>query len=290
MTVGVHYAPLSYVGNGATSFAVTWPFFFPFELLVTLEPADGSSPAVTQALGVDYSVSGGANSIGAPNVGTVTMVTAPATSTQVLNITRQTVPLQSVAWDAYSAFPEKSVEHGFDRRALIDQELAYRISAAEGTLTANADAALSAASAAESASAAAADRADATASASAAAGSAAATASLAAQVLANIASSSGVVSDGARMLNDISASFNGVLTSFPLRLGATVVTPLSAAQLTVLLNGSHQIPGAAYTLSASNIVFATAPLAGSACAIIEAGGMDSNASPTASIAYALIFG
>jgi len=269
MTVSVYYAPLSYVGNGAVSFAVTWPFFSAAELVVTLEPTDGSTDPVTQTLGVHYSVSGGADANGTPSVGTVTMVTAPTTSTQTLKIKRQTVSLQSVAWDAYSAFPEKAVEHGFDRRALIEQELANRIATAESTLTANADAVASAEEAAASAIEAADDASAAAASAAAAASSESTTASLAAQVLANIAVSTGASSDATRLLDDISASFNGSTTTFALTIGAAPVTPLAAAQLIVHLNGSYQIPGAGYTLFTSNIVFATAPLAGSSCAIVE---------------------
>lgn len=263
MTVAVGYAQLSYTGNGATAFPITWPFMLASEIVVALAPVDNPADYQILTIGVDYTVSGGGGA-----VGTVNFVTAP-TSSQRVGIGRYTSPLQIVEWDAYSAFPEKAVENAFDRRALIDQEHASRLETLEATVGANASAVISAADAADSAAAAATDAASAAVSASSAATNQSTTAALAAQVLANIAVSDGVSSDATRILDNISSLFNGSLTSFPLSLSSVAVTPLSAAQLMVHLNGSYQVPGSGYTVSTSNIVFSTAPLAGSSCAVVE---------------------
>ena len=65
-----------------------------------------------------------------------------------------------------------------------------------------------------------------------------------------------------QQLDDISSQFNGVTTSFGLRVGGQIYNPASAASLFIGLGGILQTPNVAYTLSGSNIVFSSAPPAG----------------------------
>jgi len=65
-----------------------------------------------------------------------------------------------------------------------------------------------------------------------------------------------------QQLDDISALFNGVATSFPMRVGGQIYQPGSAASLFTVVGGIIQTPNIAYTLSGSNIVFSSAPPAG----------------------------
>jgi hypothetical protein len=65
-------------------------------------------------------------------------------------------------------------------------------------------------------------------------------------------------------LDNISSSFNGVTTAFPLSIGAAPYAPSPSTNLMVFLGGVPQIPGAgqAYTVSGSTITFDSAPLVG----------------------------
>ena len=69
-----------------------------------------------------------------------------------------------------------------------------------------------------------------------------------------------------RKLSDISASFNGVTTTFQLSVppgtAQYYVTPTSAFQLLISVGGVIQEPGVDFTLNGSQIVFSTAPAAG----------------------------
>ncbi len=65
-----------------------------------------------------------------------------------------------------------------------------------------------------------------------------------------------------QQLDDISAQFNGVQTSFGLRVGGQVYSPASPASLFVAVGGILQTPNTAYGLNGSNIVFSSAPPAG----------------------------
>jgi hypothetical protein len=65
-----------------------------------------------------------------------------------------------------------------------------------------------------------------------------------------------------QQLDDISPQFNGVDTSFGLRVGGQIYNPSSVASLFVAVGGVLQTPNQAYTLSGSNIVFSSAPPAG----------------------------
>ena len=70
-----------------------------------------------------------------------------------------------------------------------------------------------------------------------------------------------------KVLTDISGSFNGILTTFALEHGGSAVHPANSAQLRVVLGGIVQAAGSDYTISTSNIVFTTAPIAALDCAI-----------------------
>jgi len=73
--------------------------------------------------------------------------------------------------------------------------------------------------------------------------------------------SAGTVSN-IQILDDISGSFNTSLTTFNLTVGSSAVSPANAQQLEIILGGVQQAPGVDYTISASTIVFTTAPANG----------------------------
>jgi hypothetical protein len=62
-----------------------------------------------------------------------------------------------------------------------------------------------------------------------------------------------------QQLDDISPQFNGVTTSFGLRVGGQVYTVASAASLFVAVGGILQTPNTAFTVNGSNIIFSSAP-------------------------------
>ena len=65
-----------------------------------------------------------------------------------------------------------------------------------------------------------------------------------------------------REIDDISSSFNGSTTQFPVKVGGTNVTPVTAQQLIIVVGGVIQDPNQDYSLSGANIVFSTAPANG----------------------------
>jgi hypothetical protein len=65
-----------------------------------------------------------------------------------------------------------------------------------------------------------------------------------------------------QQLDDISSQFNGVNSTFPLRVGGQPYSPASPSSLFVVVGGILQTPNTAYTLSGSNIVFSGSPPAG----------------------------
>ena len=71
-----------------------------------------------------------------------------------------------------------------------------------------------------------------------------------------------------QIVDDISSSFNGSLTSFALTSGSIAVTPAKSGQLLVGINGVMQEPDDTGTngfkVSSSNIVFSSAPASGDA--------------------------
>jgi hypothetical protein len=70
-----------------------------------------------------------------------------------------------------------------------------------------------------------------------------------------------------KVLTDISGSFDGSETTFALEYDGSAVHPVNAAQLRVVLGGVVQSAGSDYTISTSNIVFTTAPIAALDCTI-----------------------
>ena len=62
-----------------------------------------------------------------------------------------------------------------------------------------------------------------------------------------------------RILDDISGSFNGSTTSFALTIASASFTVGLPETLLIAVDGVLQEPGSAYTISGSNIVFASAP-------------------------------
>lgn len=120
MTVSTAYSPLSFNGNSATTaFAVTWPFFTG-SLVVTAIDATGVETVKT--LTTHYTVSGGTSATGLPSTGTVTMLVAPASGTQ-LRITRVTPRTQTSTWGENDNFPQATIEAALDKNTMIAQEL-----------------------------------------------------------------------------------------------------------------------------------------------------------------------
>jgi hypothetical protein len=69
---------------------------------------------------------------------------------------------------------------------------------------------------------------------------------------------------GFQDIDDISSSFDGVQTSFPLAIGGTAYSPSPVSNLMVFLGGVAQSPGISksYTVSGSTITFSSPPLVG----------------------------
>lgn len=65
-----------------------------------------------------------------------------------------------------------------------------------------------------------------------------------------------------KRIDDISSSFNGILTSFALTSNSSAVTPTNNQSLVVNLGGVIQDPADDYTITNNNIVFSTAPVSG----------------------------
>ncbi len=65
-----------------------------------------------------------------------------------------------------------------------------------------------------------------------------------------------------REIDDISSSFNGSTTQFPINVGGSGVAPVTNQQMIVSLGGIIQNPGEDYNISGSNITFTVAPASG----------------------------
>ena len=80
-----------------------------------------------------------------------------------------------------------------------------------------------------------------------------------------------------REIDDISGSFNGILTSFNLRVSGTAVYPASTNQLFVSVGGMMQNPSTDYTVSGDQVTFTTAPASGlSFFALMQGDAVDIN--------------
>ena len=69
-------------------------------------------------------------------------------------------------------------------------------------------------------------------------------------------------SSNIRKLDDISASFNGITTSFSITSNGTALTPPSPQSLIINLGGVVQDPSDDYSVSGSNLIFSTPPANG----------------------------
>lgn len=70
------------------------------------------------------------------------------------------------------------------------------------------------------------------------------------------------VSGAFKKLDNIQASFNGVLTTFTLAVGGLPERAGTAQNLIISLGGVVQEPGVAYNISGTTITFSEAPLSG----------------------------
>lgn len=87
-----------------------------------------------------------------------------------------------------------------------------------------------------------------------------------------------------RVLDDISASFNGSTQTFQLRENGSLYYPVSAQQLRIVLGGVVQAPNTDYTISGANITFSTAPLSGlTFSAVTLTPGLPLNSIPDSSV-------
>ena len=88
-----------------------------------------------------------------------------------------------------------------------------------------------------------------------------------------------------RIIDDISGSFNGVLTSFALTVGNTALTVGLPETLLIAVDGVIQEAGSAYTISGSNIVFGSAPQEAATFWGVELGDVGAEATGGASKAF-----
>ena len=87
-----------------------------------------------------------------------------------------------------------------------------------------------------------------------------------------------------KRIDDISSSFNGILTSFALTSNSSPVTPTNNQSLVVNLGGVIQDPTDDYTITNNNIVFSTAPVSGLSFSAILLGSSYSVVSQTSEYA------
>lgn len=122
MTVSSTTTPtITYNGNGSTTaFSTVFVFLAEGDLVVTLIDSGGTE--TVQTITTEYTVSGGDGA-----VGTVTMVTAPASGEQ-LRIDRVTAKTQLTDYIENDSFPAESHELALDRLTLISQELSLSVS------------------------------------------------------------------------------------------------------------------------------------------------------------------
>jgi hypothetical protein len=129
MGVSQVYAPLVYTCNGVTtSFPVTWEFFAEGDLLVT-EIVTATGAETVKTISTHYDVTGGAvdgddNPIATPGTGAVVALVAPASGLK-WRIERVTAETQGTTFSSNDAFPPKTIEGAYDRRALVEQELRH---------------------------------------------------------------------------------------------------------------------------------------------------------------------
>jgi hypothetical protein len=117
MTVASSINRVTYSGNGATTaFSFPYLFFADGDLLVI--SVDAAGVETTKALTTDYTVSGAGDDAG----GTVTMLTAPAASTQLV-IYRQVDYVQELDLVENDRLPAESLEKALDLMVMMGQQL-----------------------------------------------------------------------------------------------------------------------------------------------------------------------
>jgi hypothetical protein len=117
MTITSTTSRVDYVGNGVTTaFAVPFAFFGASELTV-IQRVIATGVETTLALSTHYTVSGGSGT-----TGTVTAVTAPASTVQ-WTILRSTARTQEVDYQSNDPFPAETHERALDRLTAIAQEV-----------------------------------------------------------------------------------------------------------------------------------------------------------------------
>lgn len=123
MTIASELNRVTYTGNGVTvAFAVSYPFQSAADLVV-IETIIATGVQTTKTLTTHYTVSGTTDSLGYyPNGGTVTAVTAPA-STVRWTIYRDPALLQSLNLSENNALPAESLEAQLDYATMLIQRL-----------------------------------------------------------------------------------------------------------------------------------------------------------------------
>jgi hypothetical protein len=117
MTISSSTSRVDYVGNGSTTaFAVPFAFFDASELRVVARVI-ATGVETVQALGTNYTVSGGNGT-----TGTVTATVAPAATVQ-WSILRNTRRTQDVDFQPNDPLPAETLERGLDRVVAIVQEI-----------------------------------------------------------------------------------------------------------------------------------------------------------------------
>lgn len=127
MTIASQTNRISYTGNGVTTaFAVSFPFQSANDLVV-VETIIATGVQTTKTITTHYTVSGTPDSLGYyPNGGTVTAVTAPA-STVTWTIYRAPALLQSLNLAENNALPAESLEAQLDYLTMLVQRLNDRV-------------------------------------------------------------------------------------------------------------------------------------------------------------------
>lgn len=132
MTVLVTESSKTYVGNGVT-FAFPVPFRFIENAHLTVKKTH-AGVTTTLVEGLDYSVAGADTQAG----GIVVCGTPPAIG-DTLYIERNTPILQETDLRPSGPFTSDDIEEMFDRRCMVEQELARRLTAAEAAIVAGVD-------------------------------------------------------------------------------------------------------------------------------------------------------
>lgn len=95
------------------------------------------------------------------------------------------------------------------------------------------------------------------------------------------------------IFDSIASQFNGVLTTFELKINTIRYYPLSSSDVLVVLGGVIQSPGIDYVISAYNIQFTTPPQPNLECFMLSLGnlvGTSSLATTGKAIAMSIVFG